>query len=101
MRLYMAPGMQHCYGGPGPNLFGQFGLFTPGDAKHDVFTALVDWVETGSAPGAIVAAKHTKDDPAQPVEMTRPLCPYPSVAQYDGSSDYKQAGSFTCKPPLH
>jgi feruloyl esterase len=101
LRLYMAPGMQHCYGGPGPNLFGQFGLFKPGDAKHDVFTALVDWVETGSAPGAIVAAKHTKDDPAQPVEMTRPLCPYPAVAQYDGHSDYKQAESFTCKAPLH
>jgi feruloyl esterase len=96
VRLYLPPGMQHCAGGPGPNLFGQFGVLQAGDAQHDIFTALVDWVEKGSAPDAIIATKYAKDDPAQSVEMTRPLCPYPLSAKYDGSGDDKKAESFTC-----
>jgi hypothetical protein len=98
LRLYMLPGMQHCAGGPGPNSFGQFGVLKAGDAQHDIFTALVDWVEKGSAPSAIVATKYTSDNSAEPVEMTRPICPYPLAAQYDGRGDYKQAESFRCTP---
>jgi hypothetical protein len=101
MRLYMLPGVQHCAGGPGPNYFGQFAILKPGDAQHDVFTALVDWVEQGSAPAAIVATKYTKDDPAKGVEMTRPVCPYPRVAKYDGAGDMKQAASFVCAAAAH
>jgi feruloyl esterase len=96
LRLYMLPGLQHCSGGPGPNFFGQFGVLKPGDAQHDVFTALVDWVEEGSTPGAIIATKYTKDDPAKSVDMTRPVCPYPQAAKYDGTGDMKQAQSFVC-----
>jgi hypothetical protein len=44
-------------GGPVPNLFGQFGMLKAGDAQHDISTALVEWVENGSAPSAIVATK--------------------------------------------
>jgi hypothetical protein len=96
LRLYMLPGVQHCAGGPGPSLFGQFGVLKAGDAKHDMFTSLVDWVEKGSAPSAIVATKYAQDDPAKPIEMTRPICPYPLAARYDGNGDYKHAESFTC-----
>jgi feruloyl esterase len=67
-----------------------------GDAQHDIFTSLVDWIEKGPAPSAIVATKYVKDDPAKPAEMTRPLCPYPLVAKYDGSGDEKKAESFSC-----
>jgi feruloyl esterase len=28
--------------------------------------------------------------------LTRPLCPYPQVAVYDGKGDTAQAESFTC-----
>jgi feruloyl esterase len=96
LRLYMLPGMQHCAGGPGPNAFGQFGVLKAGDAQHDVFTSLVDWVEKGSAPNAIIATKYANDDPSKPVEMTRPVCPYPLAAKYDGKGDSKQAESFGC-----
>lgn len=44
-RLFVAPGMGHCTGGPGPNAFG--GLAQPAvasDAQHDVLTALEQWV---------------------------------------------------------
>lgn len=96
VRLYMVPGMQHCGGGPGPNLFGQIGAAKPGDAEHDISTALADWVENGTAPGPIVAVKYAKDNQGNPVEMTRPLCPYPQVARYKGSGDPKDAANFAC-----
>jgi feruloyl esterase len=30
------------------------------------------------------------------VVMTRPLCPYPAIAKYNGSGDTNQAANFTC-----
>ena len=42
--LYMAPGMEHCAGGPGPAAFGQLGIPTSKGPKYGVFDALVDWV---------------------------------------------------------
>jgi feruloyl esterase len=98
-RLYMLPGVQHCAGGPGPNYFGQLGILPAGDPQHDVFTALVNWVEQGSAPSSIIAAKYTKDDPAKGVEMMRPVCPYPLSAKYDGHGNPNQAQSFVCAAP--
>ena len=41
-RLFMAPGMAHCGGGPGPNTF-------------DMQAALEQWVEKGVAPEQIIA----------------------------------------------
>jgi feruloyl esterase len=81
-RLFMVPGMYHCSGGPGPNVF-------------DALTPLVTWVETGVAPETIVAAKFVNDTPPT-VQMTRPLCVYPKVARYSGSGSTSSAASFTC-----
>jgi Tannase and feruloyl esterase len=81
-RLFLAPGMHHCEafaGGPGLNSF-------------DALTALEDWVEGGIAPDAIIASH------AGPgVARTRPLCPYPQIAVYDGEGDINDAANFTCK----
>lgn len=81
-RLFMVPGMYHCSGGPGPNVF-------------DALTPLVTWVEKGRAPEAIIAAKFVNDTPPA-VEMTRPLCVYPKVARYNGSGSTSVAANFTC-----
>ncbi len=94
-RLYMAPGMQHCGGGPGPDSFGQWGGATPADPQHNIYRALEQWVEKGAAPGQIIATKYSDADPPQ-VKMTRPLCPYPQIAKYKGSGDSSDAGNFTC-----
>lgn len=97
LRLYMAPGMQHCGGGPGPNSFGQNGP-GPGDAKHNVYAALEQWVEKGLAPDKIIATKYVSDfNPAQGVKMTRPLCPYPQVAKYKGEGDTNDERNFVCE----
>ena len=81
-RLFLAPGMGHCGGGNGPNAF-------------DPMTALEQWVEHGRGPGSIIAT-HTTDGR---VDRTRPLCPYPQVAKYNGTGSIDDAGSFTCRLP--
>lgn len=78
-RLFMAPGMAHCAGGPGPNRF-------------DAVGALDQWVTTGVAPAKLLATHATKGT----VDRTRPLCPYPQVAKYSGSGSVDDAANFTC-----
>jgi tannase/feruloyl esterase len=98
-RLYMVPGMQHCYGGPGPSSFGQSGTVyqSPADARHDVSVAIEDWVEKGVAPEAIIATKPVSDgDPTKGALRTRPLCVYPLVARWKGSGSTDDAANFTC-----
>jgi feruloyl esterase len=99
LRLYMVPGMQHCFLGPGPNWFGQaFGCVTC-DAKHDIINALERWVEQGVAPDAIIATKYKNDIARTDLARTRPLCPYPSVARYKGSGSTDDAANFVCQLP--
>ena len=81
-RLFMAPGMLHCAGGPGPNTF-------------DAHGALEAWVERGIAPDSIIATRLTNGVP----DRTRPLCAYPKVATYKGSGDINRAENFSCAVP--
>ncbi|HUK23819.1 MAG TPA: tannase/feruloyl esterase family alpha/beta hydrolase [Terriglobales bacterium] len=81
-RLFMAPGMGHCFGGEGPNVF-------------DALAPLEQWVEKGNAPESIVASHFT----ASNVDRTRPLCVYPKVARYNGTGSTDQAANFSCKAP--
>jgi feruloyl esterase len=68
-RLFMAPGMGHCGGGDGPNTF-------------DMVAALERWVEAGIAPNHV---KATITRPTANLDRSRPLCPYPEVAVYNGT----------------
>jgi hypothetical protein len=96
VRLYMVPGMQHCSGGSGANFFGQFGPSKTAQ-ESNIQMALERWVEDGVAPGAIVAMKFKEGmNPASGVAKTRPLCPYPQVAQFKGSGSTDEAANFTC-----
>jgi hypothetical protein len=96
VRLYMVPGMDHCYEGPGPSAFGQLGIPSSVKPAFQIFTALEAWVENGTAPAEVIATKY---DAAHKAEMTRPLCPYPQVEIYNGSGDSKDAASFACGAP--
>jgi Tannase and feruloyl esterase len=78
-RLFMVPGMDHCGGGPGPNVF-------------DAFGALVKWVEKGQAPSKIIAAHMTNGS----ATLSRPLCPYPETARYVGHGSTSEAANFVC-----
>jgi feruloyl esterase len=79
IELYMEPGVNHCWGGEGPDTF-------------DVGGALERWVQTGKAPGRIIASHWTESA----VDRTRPLCPYPQVAAYKGTGSIDAAENFRC-----
>jgi feruloyl esterase len=81
-RLFMVPGMAHCGGGEGPNVF-------------DMVTALEQWVERAKAPEQIIASRMREGK----IERTRPLCPYPQVAAYKGTGSTDDAANFVCKAP--
>jgi feruloyl esterase len=80
MRMFLVPGMGHCGGGDGPNVF-------------DTLTILDEWVENGKAPDQMIASHST----AGKVDRTRPLCAYPKVAAYRGSGSIDDAANFVCK----
>jgi hypothetical protein len=77
-RLFRAPGVAHCAGGAGPQ-------------PQNLFGILVNWVENGVAPDSVPA-----QITAGGVTRSRPLCPYPQTAIYDGSGDPNLASSFRC-----
>lgn len=92
-RFFRVPGMGHCSGGPATDQF-------------DMLTPLVAWVEQGQAPDSIVATARGAGNaggvnaelPAGwAADRTRPLCPYPQVARYNGSGSLESADSFSCQ----
>jgi hypothetical protein len=87
LRLFMVPGMDHCGNLPGP------GITASG---FDPLTALEKWVEEGGPPTRLLATKTDKDGKTV---WTRPLCPYPQVAKYQGAGDPNDAASFGCVEP--
>jgi hypothetical protein len=96
-RVFMAPGMAHCYGGPGPNAFGNGNNDGPViDPKHDLLKALEMWVERGVAPDTIIATKFVDDNPAEGIALQRPLCPYPQISRYNGRGRTSDQSSFEC-----
>ena len=87
-RLFMVPAMGHCGVEPeGP------GITATG---FDPLTALERWVEQGVAPDSLLT---TKTDKEGKTLWTRPVCPHPQVARYDGKGDPKDAASFACAAP--
>lgn len=92
-RLYLVPGMNHCSGGPATEQF-------------DMLSSLVAWVEKGQAPDRVIASARgpgnaggvNADLPATwSPTRTRPLCPHPLAAHYNGSGDMESAASFSCR----
>ena len=96
-RLFMAPGMAHCYGGQGPVNFGALDHHPAPllDADHDILEALDRWVEKGIAPKQIIATEFTDDGK---VKRQMPICTYPKVAIYTGG-DIDRPESFSCTAP--
>jgi feruloyl esterase len=101
VRLYLMPGLQHCYGGPGAHYCGGLSAST-GEAQRDFSAALERWVEEGVAPGTMIAVKPAEDPTsatsgARPALSTRPLCPYPAHASYGGEGSPDDPASYRCE----
>lgn len=95
-RLFMVPGMAHCWAGFGATAFGNAERGSTMDADHDVMLALERWVEHGIAPERIIA-KSSVFVPGPAFE--RPLCPYPKLPRYNGSGSTADAANWTCSQP--
>ncbi|OMF00499.1 tannase/feruloyl esterase family alpha/beta hydrolase [Paenibacillus sp. FSL H7-0331] len=82
-RFFLVPGMGHCGGGPGLNDIG-LGVFRSvvQDSEHDVFTALVEWVEHGKAPDTIIATAFKDSFAPNGISFQRPIYPYPKLPEY-------------------
>ena len=79
-RLYMQPGTLHCESGNGPSWV-------------DWLTILEQWTEVDKAPDSVIAFGSGS------TAQSRPLCPYPDVAMYDGVGNSRYATAFTCESP--
>jgi hypothetical protein len=80
-RLFRAPGVGHC------------GFDSTGPVPVDPFGALVNWVEHGVAPASLLAAGGSA---APATGRTRPICPYPQTAIYNGAGSPDDAANFHC-----
>lgn len=108
MRVYMIPGMVHCIGGPGAwsaDFIESITAWVERDVAPDRIVAThpgnftflegqaalmgggVNWADAIVAAGARTGAK----------QFTRPLCPYPQSARYQGSGDVDDEANFICE----
>ena len=98
LRLFMAPGVWHCGGGPGPNAFGNLSGNLPPkplDPSDDALGALIAWVEHGLPPTQLIATKYVQDTQSKGIAFSRPLCLYPAHSAYF-SGNPNLASSYTC-----
>lgn len=81
-RLYTAPGVDHVGSGAPSNV--------------DMLSVLVDWVESGKAPGDLIVLDQKPTLPVR-TERALPLCRWPNWPHYK-AGDPKDATSFACAP---
>ena len=84
-RLYLVPGVGHCGGGEGM-------------ADIDLVSQVTGWVEQGTAPAAVMTYK---TDSAGTQTASRPVYPYPQVAQFTGSGDWHDGANYTSAAPRY
>jgi feruloyl esterase len=95
-RLFMLPGVEHCWGGEGASIV-------------DFLSYMETWVEKNQAPDMMMSAHVKKassmsdllnwpSDPAL-IGFTRPVYPYPLQAKYKGSGDPNKAENFGAVKP--
>ena len=81
-RLFMVPGMHHCAGGPGPNVF-------------DLLTPLDNWVTNHKAPDSVLATHYFENEPTTFIDRSMPLCAFPETAHLVGGNVFV-ASSWRC-----
>ncbi|KIJ56014.1 hypothetical protein M422DRAFT_219295 [Sphaerobolus stellatus SS14] len=79
-RLFLVPGMTHCFGGSGASAIGQAGIVSNAinDTSHNVLLALVDWVEQERAPDIIIGTTIGAN------ATHRTHCRYPQKSVFNG-----------------
>ena len=101
VRLFMVPDVQHCFGGSGPDVFGQFNGPQPGDTPdRSMVAALQGWVEGGPSPETFIGRRGVAGlmgIPSTGPERQRLLCAYPAKAVLHSGDDPDKASSYSCQ----
>jgi pimeloyl-ACP methyl ester carboxylesterase len=84
-RLYLVPGVAHCGGGEGLD-------------SIDLVSQITAWTENSTAPASIMTYKL---DTAGTVTASRPVYPYPAVAQYTGNGDWHDGANYKSAAALY
>jgi hypothetical protein len=93
-RLFHVPGVSHC--GLGILSHSSLGPWPQNGAD---FNAVINWVEKGVAPSEVIGSGNTAVPafiPGSATTLTRPLCPYPQTAVYNGSGSVTDAANWHC-----
>ncbi len=89
-RLFLIPGMGHCFGGPGVTELGQpFTSSVPKDIRSDALMTLVAWTEGGQPPEMLMARKSAGEESTE----QRAVCAYPALPESRGGNT---CGTFAC-----
>ncbi|KAI2905816.1 hypothetical protein CBS63078_5270 [Aspergillus niger] len=108
-RFFPIPGMGHCVdtanyvnapyyiAGISMTNNGQHSVPHYQDAKHDVLFALMDWVENGTAPDAIIGTAYANFSTMDAITRQRPICAYPKQAKYRGKGDPNLPENWRCQ----
>ena len=86
VRLFMVPGMDHCFG----EEYEHADTYT-----FDTVAFLKAWKASGQAPDRIVVTHAGKGEP----EQKQLVCAYPQVASYKGSGPIDDPANFSCTMP--
>jgi len=86
-RMYLVPGVGHCGGGEGMS-------------NIDLVSKITAWVEQGAAPAAVMTYR---TDSGGTVTASRPVYPYPAVAQYTGTGtgDWHDGSNYVSSAPRY
>ncbi|PSN65257.1 feruloyl esterase B precursor [Corynespora cassiicola Philippines] len=79
-RLFLPAGVDHCSGGPGPQL-------------NNSLAALVSWVEKGEVPDTLYAESSNLEGEL----VTRNICSWPGKSRYNGDGDVNDLTSWVCQ----
>jgi len=101
MRMYLLPGAAHSSQGRAYTVGGNNNTVplaklpgnanqTPTREQDQFFSALLDWVEQGTAPGELLIASRDNS-------VSYPVCVYPKRTAWDGSGPAKSASSYSCR----
>jgi feruloyl esterase len=101
MRMYLLPGAAHSSQGRAYTVDGNNNSVplaklpgnanqTPTREQDQFFSALVDWVEQGTAPGELLITSRDNS-------VSYPVCVYPKRTTWDGIGPAKAASSYNCK----
>ena len=98
-RLFMIPGMQHCFGGTGAELFGEMKATDDNARPEDnISMALRQWVERDRAPDSVIGTSSPAPNESEPYrEKQRLHCAFPKRAKLTTGADPDNAASYICR----